>query len=190
MTSVYLLCTIIGLGLLIFSTVGGGDDGADASDAGDLGDGDSGGATHFLLGLFGTRNLTFLLAAFGVTGLLLTAFGAAPVVVVGIAAALGVVSMGLAHGVFTWLHRTDSSVDILGDEDFHGALARVVLPISAESQGQIACLIAGREMYLTATLAGDVSAPLAIGQEVIILSTSHGVASVMPATQLETPPST
>ncbi len=187
MTSVYLLCTIIGLGLLMFSTLGGDDDGADAAD---LDDGDSGGATHFLLGLFSTRNLTFLLAAFGVTGLLLTAFGVAPVIVMGTAAALGVVSMGLAHGVFTWLRRTDSSVDILGDEDFHGALARVVLPISAENPGQIACLIAGREMYLTATLAGEVDAPLAVGQEVIILSTSHGVASVMAATQLEIPPST
>ncbi len=190
MTSVYLLCTIIGLGLLIFSTVGGGDDGADAPDAGNVGDGDTGGASHLLLGLFSTRNLTFLLAAFGVTGLLLTAFGVASIVVLGVAVTLGVVSMGLAHTVFTWLRRTDSSVDILGDEDFHGALARVVLPISAESPGQIACLIAGREMYLTATLAGEVDAPLAVGQEVIILSTSHGVASVMPATQLETPPST
>lgn len=190
MTSVYLLCTIIGLGLLLFSTLGGGDDGADASDAGDFGDGDTGGASHLLLGLFSTRNLTFLLAAFGVTGLLLTAFGAAPVIVMGTAAALGIVSMGLAHTVFTWLRRTDSSVDILGDDDFHGALARVVLPISAESPGQIACVIAAREVYLTAVLGGEVNDPLAIGQEVIILSASHGVASVMPATQLETPPPT
>lgn len=190
MTSVYLICTILGLGLLLYSTLGGGDDGADASDAGDLGDGDTGGASHFLLGLFGTRNLTFLLAAFGVTGLLLTAFGAAPVTVMGTAVALGVVSMGLAHGVFTWLRRTDSSVDILGDEDFHGALARVVLPVSTGSPGQVACLIAGREMYLTATLAGEVNAPLAVGQEVIILSTADGVATVMPASQLESPPFT
>ena len=171
MTSVYLLSAILGLGLLIFSTL-------------------SGGASHFLLGLFGTRNLTFLLAAFGATGLLLTLFRVDRAITLVLAMGLGVVSMGLAHGVFTWLRRTDSAVEVLGDDDFQGELARVVLPIGTGSQGQVACVIAGREVYLTAVLAGEVEGPLAIGREVIILSTAQGVAAVMPATQLEIPPST
>jgi hypothetical protein len=79
-------------------------------------------------------------------------------------------------------------VEILGDADFSGMLARVVLPISAGERGQIACTIAGREMYLTAQLDASAPAALRVGDEVIVLHADAGVATVMAASQIDQSP--
>ena len=81
-------------------------------------------------------------------------------------------------------------LEVLGDRDFEGSIARVVLPVSPGARGQVACLVAGREQYLTAMLADNVAGTLSIGQEVIILSTDRGVARVMPTSQEVLPSST
>ncbi len=186
MTGVYLLSAILGIGLLIFSSLGGGDGG----DGTDLLDVESGNAGQILLGLFSTRNLTFFLAAFGAAGLMLTWLGTPPFTTSVIATLLGAASMALAHSIFSWLKRTDSAVDVLGDRDFEGTLARVVLPVSATERGQVACIIAGREVYLTARLVENSTAPLLPGEEAIILHADGGVVTVMPATQIDLlPPS-
>lgn len=197
MLSVYLLSAILGVGLLVFSSLGGGDQGADFdtgvdgldTDA-DLGDTGDGGAGQILLGLFSTRNLTFFLAAFGAAGLLLHWLGVAPGATAVVAAGLGSVAMGLPHAVFTWLKRTDAAVEIFGDADFTGLLARVVLPISGTERGQIACTIAGREMYLTAQLDAGAPSTLQVGDEVIILHADDGIATVITASQIDQLPST
>jgi membrane protein implicated in regulation of membrane protease activity len=182
MATLYLIAAIVGIGLLLFSSLGIGDADASVTDLGDSGE--------FLLGVFSTRNLTFFLAAFGATGMILHWLGTNPVVTAIVAGALGLTAMFMVHAVFVWLRRSDSSVDSLGERDFEGAIARVVLPIAPGSRGQVACVIAGSEMYLTAVLAEDVPGPLTIGQEVIILSTDGGVARVMPTTQDVLPSST
>jgi hypothetical protein len=182
MATLYLIAAIVGIGLLLFSSLGIGDADATVTDLGDSGE--------FLLGIFSTRNLTFFLAAFGASGLLLTWLDIHPLVTGVVASALGLTALFMVHGVFLWLRRSDSSVDALAERDFEGAIARVVLPIAPGSRGQVACVIAGSEMYLTATLADEVRVPLAIGQEVIILSTEGGVARVMPTTQDVLPSST
>jgi membrane protein implicated in regulation of membrane protease activity len=190
-TAAYLLAAILGVGLLLFSSFGGGEHGSDGGDVSDLGDGHSGGeaaeASHVLIGLFNVRNFTFFLAAFGTTGLLLTALDAGSTRTPLLATVLGLVGFALSHAVFTWLRRSDASVEAPADRDFEGSLGRVVLPVTSEGRGQIACMIAGRESYLTATLADGVTQPLVIGQEVIIVSSSNGIAHVMPATSLELP---
>ncbi|MDX2207280.1 MAG: hypothetical protein SFU57_06515 [Gemmatimonadales bacterium] len=193
MLSVYLLSAILGVGLLIFSSLGGGDHGADLgdgldTDTADLGDTGDGGAGQILLGLFSTRNLTFFLAAFGVGGLMLHYLGVATSTTLVVAAGLGAAAMGLSHALFTWLKRTDAAVEIFGDADFSGMLARVVLPISAGERGQIACTIAGREMYLTAQLDASAPAALRVGDEVIVLHADAGVATVMAASQIDQSP--
>ena len=196
MLSVYLLSAILGVGLLIFSSLGGGDQGVDIgdgfdgldTDTSDLGDTGDGGAGQILLGLFSTRNLTFFLAAFGVGGLMLHYLGVAASTTVVVAAGLGATAMGLSHALFTWLKRTDAAVEIFGDADFSGMLARVVLPISAGERGQIACTIAGREMYLTAQLDASAPAALRVGDEVIVLHADAGVATVMAASQIDQSP--
>ena len=182
MATLYLIAAILGIGLLIFSSLGLGDADASVTDLGDSGE--------FLLGVFSTRNITFFLAAFGATGLILTWLETNPIVTAVVAGSLGLTAMLMVHGVFAWLKRSDSSVDALAERDFEGAIGRVVLPVGTGSRGQVACVIAGSEMYLTAELAEDVDGPLKIGQEVIILSTTGGVARVMPTTQDVLPSST
>lgn len=182
MATLYLIAAILGIGLLIFSSIGVGDADASVADLGDSGE--------FLLGIFSTRNLTFFLAAFGAAGLLLEWLDVNPFVTAVVATSLGLTAMFMVHVVFAWLKRSDSSVEVLGDRDFEGSIARVVLPVGPGVRGQVACLIAGREQYLTAMLAEDVPSTLTIGQEVIILSTDHGVARVMPTSQDVLPSST
>jgi hypothetical protein len=195
-TAAYLLATILGVGLLLFSSFGGDGGGSDGGDVTDLTgdgagghdmDGGAGGASHVLIGLFSIRNITFFLAAFGATGLLLTAMDAGSTRTAMLATLMGLTALGLSHAVFTWLRRSDASVEAPGDADFAGALGRIVLPVAPGSRGQVACVIAGRECYLTAALADGVEQPLLVGQEVIIVASHDGVVHVMPATSLELP---
>jgi hypothetical protein len=187
MLAVYLLSAILGVGLIVFSSFGGGETDTDLDIEGDAW---HGGAGQILLGLFSTRNLTYFLAAFGAAGLILTFLDVAAVTTALVAGSLGVVSMGLSHTVFTWLKRTDSALNVFGDADFSGMLARVVLPVSATERGQIACNVAGREMYLTARLDANGPATLQVGDEVIILHADDGVATIIAASQIDQLPST
>lgn len=175
MTAIYVIAAILGIGMVLFSIIG--------SDHGDSHGGHDhhGGDGDILLGLFSTRNLTFFLSAFGATGLLLGWIGVGGMAAFGLATVTGLVSFAAVHAVFTWLRRSDSAVEVLSDRDLEGALGRVTWPISAGTKGQIACKVAGREQYITAVLADGVDELLGTGQEIIVLSTSNGVAAVMPA---------
>jgi len=187
MLAAYLLSAILGVGLILFSSFGGGETDTDLEIDGDAW---HGGAGQILLGLFSTRNLTYFLAAFGAAGLILTYLGVAASSTALVAGSLGVVSMGLSHAVFTWLKRTDAALNVFGDADFSGMLARVVLPVNSTDRGQIACIVAGREMYLTARLDPNATSGLQVGDEVIILHADGGVATVIAATQIDQLPST
>lgn len=190
MTSIYLIAAILGVGLILISSLGIGDTDAEADipDA-DIGNGSGPGALYLMLGLFSTRNLTFFLAAFGSAGLVLSWLGTGRITTAVTSLLLGVIALTTVHSVFGWLRRTDSSTASLGDRDFEGTIARVVVPIADNRRGQVACLVAGQEQYLTASLADGAVGPLAPGQEVIIISTSDGIASVVPAGQDLLPPS-
>ncbi len=188
LTSIYLIAAILGVGLIVISSLGIGDTDADAPDT-DISHGGGSGSLDLLLGLFSTRNLTFFLAAFGSVGLALTALGFGRITALVTSLALGATAFITVHAVFGWLKRTDASTSALDDNDFDGTLARVVIPVTTGQRGQIACLIAGQEQYLTATLADGVEGPLTAGQEVIILSTRGGVASILPAGNDLLPPS-
>jgi hypothetical protein len=198
MLGLYLFALVLGGGLLVLSLLGGDSD-ADAPDADFQADADVDaqadggvGQSHFgagglVLGLFKPRNLVFLLATFGVTGSLLTWLGVGRAATLTLAVAMGAAAMVLTHAVFTWIRRSDASVEVLSDSDLEGSIARVVLPLAPGVAGQVACLAGGREVYLTARLAADVSEPLATGREVVILRTGDGVAVVIPSGMLELP---
>lgn len=190
MVGVYLLCALVGGGLALFSLVGGdSDDGfGEASDV-DTGGG-HGVAGELLLGFFRARNLTFLLAAFGVTGLLGGWLGWAPLPTALAALGLGLAAALMVHGVFTWLRRTDSAADVLEDGDLEGSLGRVVVPVTRLGRGRIVCEASGRELYLTARLADGAEGDLPIGTNVVILRMEAGVAGVAAATGLELSSST
>jgi hypothetical protein len=200
MLGLYLFSLVLGGGLLVLSLLGGEGD-ADAPDAdfqahSDVDvhvDADAGaGHSHFgagglVLGLFKPRNLVFLLATFGITGSLLTWLGLGRATTLGLAIGMGAAAMVLTHAVFTWIRRSDAAVEVLSDADLEGSIARVVLPLAPGVAGQIACIAGGREVYLTARLAADVSESLATGSEVVILRTGDGIAEVIPSGMLEPP---
>lgn len=198
MLSLYLFSAIIGVGLILLSLLGGEAE-ADGPEfdaevdteiefeveheiglAGEVGE--------LVLGLFKPRNLTFLLAAFGSTGALLTWSGTNPATTLLLASSMGVGSMMLTHAVFTWLKRTDSSVDVLSDRDLEGSIGKVTLPIAPGSKGQISVVAAGQQAYLTAQLVERVDTELVIGTEVLIRRTDNGIAEVIPTAMLDLPP--
>lgn len=191
MLGLYLIAAILGAGLLALSLFAGGDGGHDA--AGDLGGGHDVEAGHSVLAdaehpgfgeavlsLFRPRNFIFFLAGFGLTGTLLTLIRTgAPFTLV---AALG---MGtgfhlLSHVVFTLLRRTDTGNATLTETELMGERARVTLPLVPGRPGRVACLLGGREVYLTARLAPGLTETIAAGREVIVSSVTNGVAEVLP----------
>ncbi len=201
MLGVYLFAMVVGVGLLLFSILGGGDSDTDAPDLDADFDADVdvdvgaelspiGAVGDLVVGLFRPRNLTFLLAAFGTTGALLTWTSGDSGGTLALALVMGVGAWFLSHGVFTWLRRTDSSVDALHDRDLDGSIATVTLPIAPGSRGRITIVAAGRQTYLTARLEPGVTEALPIGTEVLIRRTDNGVAEVIPTAPLGLPPST
>ncbi len=211
MLGIYIFAAIVGGGLLIFSVLAGAEHDADHDVSGfdsdhdlshDVGhdvvthDAGAGqvahvGAGDLVLGLFKPRNFTFFLAGFGLTGTLLTLlspWGAGESLVP--AVGMGLASMVATHGIFTWLKRSDTAVDVVSDTDLEGCVARVVLPVAPGERGRIACSIGGREIYLTAKLDDQVLETLMPGREVVVLRVAETVAHVMPFDARELPPST
>lgn len=189
MFGLYLFAAILGVGLILFSILGGdGEVDADGPELDPDADAGGGGAAELVLGFFRPRNLTFLLGTFGATGTLLSLVGANPVLTAVLSVAMGLTAMGLTHVTFAWLKRTDSATGVMSDTDLEGSMARVVLPLAPGERGRIACTAGGRELYLTARLAPEVTRPLAPGSEVIIVRTEAGVAEVVPAGELGLPP--
>ncbi len=213
MLGIYLFAAILGGGLLLFSVLAGGEHDAHADASGfdadhdighDIGhdvhhelghDADAshvghGGAGELVLGLFRPRNLTFFLAAFGLTGSLLTLLSPWSAIASLIPSlGMGFGAMVVTHGVFEWLRRSESAVDVVSDSDVEGCVGRVVLPLGPGERGRIACRIGDREIYMIATLAEGYPA-LPPGREVVILKVSDTVAQVMPLESRELPPST
>lgn len=213
MLGIYILAAMLGGGLLLFSILSGahhGDGDLDVSgmDVDVDGDGDVGGFDHDLadvhagqdldaahdaagqlvLGLFRPRNIIYFLAAFGLTGVLLTWSGTAEDTTLGLSLAMGGGAMLLTHAIFTWLRRSESGLDALNEADVEGREGRVVLPLAPGQPGRVVCLISDRELYLTARLAPDVTRPLSAGAEVVVLRVERGVAEVIPFDMAELPP--
>lgn len=195
MFGVYLFCAVLGGGLVLFSLLGGDSDdglaeGLEAEPGSGTGASSTGVAGELLLGFFRVRNLTFLLAAFGITGLLGHWLGLAPLLTAVLAIGLGLVSAMLVHATFTWLRRTDSAADVLEDSDLEGRFARVVVPIAPGGRGRISCEASGQQLYLTARMSGEAGEPLPVGAPVVILRMEAGVAEVTSAPSLELSSST
>jgi len=204
MLGVYILSAMLGGGLLLFSLLSGahhdvGDVDApvdvDASFDADVSgvDADVGGMdadhdVHFghdaagelVLGLFRPRNLIFFMAAFGLTGTLLTWTGTPEGTTLGLALGMGGGAWLMTYGVFTWLRRSDVAVETLSEREIEGRAGRVVLPVGPDASGRVSCLIADQEQYITARLAPDVGRQLEPGDEVVIVRVENGVAEVIP----------
>jgi membrane protein implicated in regulation of membrane protease activity len=148
-----------------------------------------GGAGALVLGFFRPRNLIFFLAAFGITGTVLTVTNAStPDATVLLSLAMGGGALLLTHSLFSWLRRSEVGIDTVGDREMEGHTARVVLPMAPGEPGRVVCTIADREYYLTARVSKDVTKQLVAGSEVVILGIRDGVAEVIPFDMPELPP--
>jgi hypothetical protein len=146
------------------------------------------GAGALVLGLFKPRNIIFFMAAFGLTGTLLTLTGNPEGATLGFSLAMGGGAGLLTHAVFLWLRRSESGADAVSEREIEGRSARVVLALAPGRPGRISCLIGDREQYITARLAADVTRPLEAGREVVVLRVENGVAEVIPFDAMELPP--
>ncbi|MEO8479342.1 MAG: hypothetical protein ABI542_06870 [Gemmatimonadota bacterium] len=200
MFGVYLFSTIIGVGLLALTLFGGSDHDIDAHVDVDVHAGAGGDTGHLsgvgdslgdvVLGLFKPRNLTFLLAAFGTTGLLLTLANTNASLALILAAIMGTVSWFTSHALFTWLKHSDSGVSAMGDRELEGSIGTVTLPIAPGARGRITILAAGRQTWITARLEDGIDRSLGVGTEVLIRRTAAGVAEVIPTDTLDLPSTT
>lgn len=184
MIGLYIFSAILGAGLLLvsFGDDGTSDAGGDAS-AGHDADVASGGGGHLgglLFGFFKPRNLIFFLAAFGITGALLTWTGSGATTTAIASSAMGIGAMLLTHAIFTWLRRNESAVDVVGERALEGSLGRVVIPVGPGERGRVACSIAGREVHVVARLAPGSAETLEAGREVLVVRMDDGEAEISP----------
>lgn len=186
MLGVYLFAAIVGAGLLAFSLLAGHDAQHDIGhDHPGLADADHPGVGELVIALLKPRNFIFGLAGFGLTGTLLTLAHAGAAFTAAAAATMGLGFFFLNHIVFTALKRTESGMEALSDAELMGERARVTLALEPGRPGRVACLVAGREIHLTARLAAGVSEGISAGREVVVVRVTNGVAEIASPEQYE-----
>jgi len=189
MLGLYVFAAVLGGGLLLLSQLAGDHGGnGGAGDHGDWSDVGAHGPAELLFGFFRPRNFIFFLAAFGITGTLLTVTGSGSPVALMLSVLMGVLAMALTHGVFTWLRRNDSAADTVADADLEGGVGRVVLPVRPGERGRIACVVGDQEMHVTARLTEGAQEALELGREVVVIRMIDGEAEVAALEPPQLPP--
>lgn len=168
MTSLYLFCAAVGVPLLLWFSFAGDADGGEG-----FGDAEADGPLAFL----SLSTLSFILAFFGLTGLLLDLIGTAGVVTLVVAITVAVMAGGLNSAVFRWIRKNSNSSEVL-DHELEGTIANVALPISSDHRGKIILTKAGAREQMTATPVDG--STIDQGERVVIVRVERGVALVAP----------
>lgn len=169
MTGAYLFAAAAGVPLVLWFLLSGGDEGGDGG-----ADDGVGGAMFRLLPL---STIAFVLATFGVCGLVLRAAGTTSGTTLVAAAGAGVAAGALNSALFSYLRRTGSTSDV-SDRQLAGATGRVVLPVAGERRGRVAVDVGGQQVYLSAEAMPDAPAELEVGAAVLVVEVERGVARV------------
>lgn len=169
MDLVYVFCLAVGAPLLLWFAFAGD---ADADGPGGDADADAG-----PLSVIPLSSVAFVLAFFGLSGVIGSATGTAALLVFLFAAVVGVVAGAMNTAAFSWLRRHSNSSDVL-DSELEGSIANVALPISSEQRGKIIVTKAGAREQMTASpVDGSAIDP---GERVVIVRVDRGVALVAP----------
>ncbi len=168
MTGLYVFFLAVGGPLLLWFAFAG-----DADADGFGGDADADGP----LSVIPLSSIAFVMAFFGLTGLLAGATGAASGIALVVALVIGVVAGGLNSAAFSWLKRNSTSSEVM-DNELEGQIAKVSLPVSTEHRGKIILEIAGAREQMTASPADGSS--IDSGERVVIVKVEQGVAIVAP----------
>lgn len=168
MTGLYLFAAAAGVPLVLWFLFSGGDEGADGGDEGVAG---------VMFRLLPLSTIAFILATFGVCGLVLGAVGTgAGTTFVGSAAAAAAAG-ALNTTLFSYLRRSDSGSGV-SDRELAGSVGRVVLPVAGERRGRIALDVGGQQIYLSAQTMPDAPAELEVGAPVLVVEVEGGIARV------------
>jgi len=167
MTGLYLFCLAVGGPLLVWFAFAGDADGSGGGDA----------EADGPLSIIPLSSLAFVLAFFGLSGLVLDTLGTGVAATVVIAAVVAVIAGALNSAAFAYLRRSSSSSHV-DDVELEGLIATASLPISADHRGKVVLQIAGARESMTARPAdGSV---IEVGQRVVIVGVERGVAVVAP----------
>ncbi len=170
MTGVYLFATAIGVPLVLWFLVSGDDEGGD-------GGADDAGLAGIAFRLLPLSTIAFVLATFGVCGLVLGAVDTGATTTFVGAAAAAAAAGAFNSMLFSYLRRSGSSSDVT-DRQLAGTVGRVVLPVAAERRGRIAVTVGGQQVNLSArSMPGD-PAELEVGAPVLVVEVEGGIARV------------
>ena len=173
---VYLFAAAAGVPLVVWFLLAGGDDGGaggDGSAAASGGDGMGG----VMLRLLPLSTIAFVLATFGVCGIVLGLLGTGDGTTFMAAAGAGVVAGTVNSTLFAYLRRSGSTSDV-SDRQLAGAVGRVVLPVAGERRGRVSVSVGGQQVYLSAETLPDAPAELEVGAPVLVVEVDRGVALV------------
>ncbi len=189
----YVVCLIVGGGLLVISTFLGGDADVDAdgdfdfdadadAELGVEGHVHAGDATEAaglsLTDWFSMRFVVYFAAAFGLIGTVLTFSSQLGSAGVFASSVIGGVVMGqVAHQVLRALHRSSGNTQVTRS-DYVNKRARVTIAIEPPRRGEVALHVRGRERFIpSAAKRGDDR--FAVGDSVAIVALHSGTAEVI-----------
>ncbi len=203
MASLYLICLIIGGGLLLFSLFGSdadthADSGLDVhTDGGALDAHVDHGVDHdhdlhhwgaewgIAKEFLSVRTLFYFLAAFGATGFLLETFTPASTVMAAVwALVTGLLAALMAAAIYWGVRSTESGIVPEGHDHLVGLPAQVVIPVVNSRRGKVRVISGGREVELLARLYGPEDADCPRGATVVIVDIVGDTALITPAPSL------
>lgn len=166
MTGLYLFAAAAGVPLVVWFLVAGGDEG-----------GSDDGVAGVMFRLLPLSTIAFVLATFGVLGLVLGAAGAGGGVTLVTAALGGVAAGALNSSLFAYLRRSESTTEV-DDDQLAGKIGRVVVPLAGDRRGRISVTVGGQQIHLSALATPDAPAELEVGAAVLVVEVRNGIASV------------
>lgn len=169
MMGFYLFAAAAGVPLVLWFLLAGGEEG----DGGGADDGIAG----LMFRLLPLSTIAFILATFGVCGLVLGAVGTGAATTLVGSAVAAVAAGALNSTLFSYLRRSESSSGV-SDRQLAGTVGRVVLPVAGERRGRITVTVGGQQVYLSAQTMPDAPAGLEVGAPVLVVEVKGGIARV------------
>lgn len=187
MTAVYGFCAVVGGALVLVMLLGGdADGGVDMSGDLDLdgdvnldGTADGSGVGSVIASIFSFRTIIFVLAFFGVTGLILPLVGTGATATFIGALAVGGFAGLLNDRVLRYVTRTSGGMGITA-LSLSGVPASVTLPVRTGRRGRVTVEIDGRTVALVAEPYRSGEQNFETGATVVVIEVIEGVAKIAP----------
>lgn len=205
MLTLYIVCAVVGGGLMLLSAFGGifhGDVAVEhdvnfdadhtidfqhdlASTDVDHGGLDAGhhidatlGASDFWLAFLSVRFVTYFMGVFGLFGLLFTFFSGLPQLTVTVISLISAFVIGYGGALVFRLLKNDGETSGVTSRDYVGALGSTLVPIKASVPGKVRVTIKGDVLDMLALSEGDKEIPR--GEEIVVVGLEGDIVRVAP----------